>query len=311
MLNKTIPKIAVFVISAAFAGCAIVSTNENQVQPASSFGLPEKVGTISSAEITESSGIAASRCQTDVLWTHNDSGGGPFVFALSPKGDKLGTWKIPDAENIDWEDIAAYKDRSGKCYLYIGDIGDNRAERREHLVYRIAEPFASPESADSTRESPLAAAKPQELRFEYPDSAQDAETLMVQAHTGDIYVITKHQNDAARVYRLKPDFNTDKLQKAVKVAEIAVPAVPNGFLTGGDISPDGQHVIICDYLQAYEFSLPANTQNFDEIWGQKPEVVDLGTRKAGEAVCYNVDGTTIFATSEGKNSPLIRVTRLK
>ena len=40
------------------------------------------------------------------------------------------------------------------------------------------------------------------------------------------------------------------------VAEIAVPAVPNGLITGGDISPDGRRVALCDYVMGYELTLP-------------------------------------------------------
>lgn len=310
MLNKTISKISVFVISATLTGCAFVSSNQNRTRAVSSFGLPEKVGTIRSGEITESSGIAASRCQTDVLWTHNDSGNDPYIFALSTKGKSLGTWKIPGVENIDWEDIAAYKDRTGKCFLYIGEIGDNDAKRNEHIIYRVVEPLVTADKASSGKQVPLVTAKPEMIRFHYPDRSQDAETLMIQPKTADIYVITKSIRGPANVYRIKPDFSPNGSQKAELISEIVVPAIPNGFLTGGDISPDGRHVVICDYTQAYEFVLPANAANFDEIWKQKPETIDLGARKAGEAVCYNVDGTSIFATSEGLNSPIIMVNRI-
>jgi hypothetical protein len=95
--------------------------------------------------------------------------------------------------------------------------------------------------------------------------------------------------------------------KIEKVTEISVPAIPNGLLTGGDISPDGRRIILCDYTQAYELRLPDASTNFDDIWGQEPEPVDLGKRAAGEAVSYNINGTSIFATSEKKHSPVIEV----
>ena len=98
-----------------------------------------------------------------------------------------------------------------------------------------------------------------------------------------------------------------KTNQLEKLTDLTVPAVPNGFLTGGDISPDGKHAIICDYFNAYELTLPDGAKNFDEIWKQKPLIVELGERKQGEAVGYSADGKSIFATSEGKNSPLIEV----
>ncbi len=85
--------------------------------------------------------------------------------------------------------------------------------------------------------------------------------------------------------------------------------MPNGFLTGGDISPDGKRVIVCDYFSAYEIVLPESAKNFDDIWKEKPSVIQLGEREQGEAVSYSADGKSILATSEKKNSPIIEVKR--
>ncbi|MCA1589991.1 MAG: hypothetical protein LC734_06280 [Acidobacteria bacterium] len=93
------------------------------------------------------------------------------------------------------------------------------------------------------------------------------------------------------------------------MAEITVPSVPNGLLTGGDIAADGTRLVLCDYAAGYEYSLPSNTANFDDIWKQASVKFDLGTRKNGEAIAYSTDGNSIFATSEGKRQPIIRVDR--
>ena len=314
MSKRIIAKFSVFVISAAaastfFAGCAFVSSNADVSRPSSTYDPPKVNGQIKSADITESSGIAASRCQNNVFWTHNDSGDDAFLFAINGSGASLGTWKVANAENIDWEDMATYKDGSGKCFIYIGEIGDNKTKRREHTVYRVAEPVVDPNNASSNRKEPLTTANAEMLEFSYPDFDQDAETLMVHPRTGTIFVITKRVSGPAGVYSIKPEFNKTEVQKAERVADISVPAVPNGFLTGGDISPDGRRIIICDYAKAYEFVLPVGDPDFGNIWKQRPEPVDLGKRKAGESVCYSVDGSSIFATSEERNSPVIEVKR--
>ena len=316
MSNKTIAKFSAFVIfftaiCVFFPGCLFVASNGAKLAPRPTFGPPKIVGTIKSANITESSGLAASRCQNGVLWTHNDSGDDAFIFAIDRTGASLGTWKVANAQNIDWEDIADYKDKGGKCFIYIGEIGDNKAKRREHAVYRIAEPVVVPLNVTSTRKDPITTAAAEIVRFSYPDFDQDAETLMVHPKTGDIYVVTKRISGPAGVYLIKPKFDKTETQKADQIAEVSVPAIPNGFLTGGDISPDGRRVIICDYSQAYEFVLPDNAASFDEIWKVKPEIVGLGERRQGEAIAYSADGTSVFATSEGRNSPVIEVKRLQ
>ena len=290
-------------------GCSPVSSGTATQPRISSFDAPKVNGRIKSVDITESSGIAASKCQTDVFWTHNDSGDGAFVFAINSSGDALGTWKVPNAQNIDWEDVSVFKDKNGKCFIYIGEIGDNKAKRPQHSIICVAEPSVGPATANSSRSKPLMTPKADSVQYRYPDSKQDAETMMVHPKTGDIYVVTKRVSGPAGVYRIKPDFGSASTQIAENIGEISVPAIPNGFLTGGDISPDGERLVLCDYTQAYEYSLPDGKADFVKIWSQTPETIDLGKRKGGEAVCYSIDGTSIFATSEGKNSPVIEVRR--
>ena len=281
----------------------------SRTSKATHFESPKITGTIADAEIKESSGIAASKCQPNVFWTHNDSGDKAFIFALDKSGAKLGTWTVPNAANFDWEDIALFKDNEGKCFIYIGEIGDNESVRDEHVIYRILEPKAGTENASATKQQPLATEPADAVRFIYPDSRHNAETLVVHPKTGDIYVITKRVSGPAGVYRIRPNFGNGEAAKAEKVSDLSVPAIPNGFLTGGDISPDGKRLVICDYSAAYEFTLPENAKSFDEIWSQEPESINVGMRKIGEAVTYSPDGNSIILTSEGKNTPIIEVVR--
>ena len=246
-----------------------------------------------------------------MFWTHNDSGDEAFVYAFNSAGESLGTWKVQGAENRDWEDLALSKDSSGKCYLYIGEIGDNKMLWPEHFVYRVAEPVVVPAGKAATRKNSLATSPAEVLRYSYPDTDHDAETLMVHPVSGDIYVLTKQVSGPAGVYLLKPDFGSAVSQTAEKVAEISVPSVPNGLLTGGDISPDGRRVIVCDYRQAYEFVLPEAAREFDDIWNSAPHSIEIGKRKGGESICYSADGSGLIATSEGRNPPIIEARRQK
>jgi hypothetical protein len=205
---------------------------------------------------------------------------------------------------VDWEDIAEYKDQSGKCFLYIGDIGDNDEVRTQLTIYRIPEPLVRPEDASSSKKKPLESEPAEALNFSYNDVKNNAETLLVDPQTGDIYIVTKNKKKPARVYKLKPVFGQPAVETAQRVAEITMPAEPVGLLTGGSISPDGRRVILCDVQGGYELVLPQGDSNFDDIWKQKPLMVDLGDRKQGEGVSYNADGTAIYAGSEKKNSAI-------
>jgi hypothetical protein len=320
VLNKTITKFFLFVtftliFGVLFSGCSHVFSSDNQNTNKSpdkiskDYGKPEIIGKIESKEINESSGISASHCSEGVFWTHNDSGDDALLYALNKKGEKLGTFKVRGAENVDWEDIAAFQDKQGKCFLYVGDIGNNTRNRDVFTIYRVAEPKVSGADKNSSKKNPSKTENAEAIKFEYPDLRHDAETLMVNPNNADIYILSKRLSDSAGVYKLAADYDLNKTNKLEKIGDFKVPAIPNGLLTGGDISPDGKRVVLCDYFNAYEINLPAKAKNFDEIWKQKPLIVELGERAQGEAIGYSVDGKAIFATSEKKNSPMIKVER--
>lgn len=306
---KTITKFLLFVIFGAIIvsslGCGASSADsyepdniENSV-----YAAPEIAGKITAKEIRESSGLAASQCQQNVLWTQNDSGDGAYIYAIDTSAKLLGVWRVAGATNTDWEGIALRKEPDGTCRIYIGEIGNNRLARETGAVYRIPEPNAA-DGKGSTKRDPKQTEKAEKLTFSYPDSRQNAEALMVHPQTGDIYVISKVLLGAAGVYKIKPVFDEAETQTATRVGELSLPAVPNGLVTSGDISPDGGRVIISDYFAGYELTLPHTAKGFDDIWTVLPVRVDIGKREIGEGVAYSADGNAIFSTSEKANSPL-------
>jgi hypothetical protein len=302
--------------------CQEDSTKASRRQPAIEtgavskvYGQPVHLADLEDKSLDESSGIVASRRNANLFWTHNDSGDGPFLYAFDRAGEKRGTWRVMGADAYDWEDIAAGPGaQKGQPYLYVGDIGDNGKDRREIIVYRILEPVVTEDDADTNRIEPQQTEPAEEIRLRYPDGRHDAEALAVHPTTGDLYVITKTRSAtaAASVYKLAAPFSTSTINTLEKVSEVSVPSLTPGMITGGDISPDGSKLILCDYFNAYELSLPENSRGkFDSIWKQTPAVVRLGERQQGEAVCYRLDGRAILATSEGRPSALIEVERIK
>ena len=300
--NKSMFVILLFIAAFLSAGCNLTPSQTDagsKRRPSLDYGEAKILGHISNREITESSGIANSACQPDVLWTHNDSGDGNQVFALNTKGESLGKWLVAGAANRDWEDIASFKDQKGECYLYISDTGNNGRTRASFDIFRVKEP-----TVEQGKTGRFTTARAETITFSYSDLRHDAEAIFVHPKSAEIYLITKRVSGEAGVYKIVKGSKV-----ARKVADIGVPSVPNGLITGADISPDGKRVIVCDYFGGYEFVLPDDAESFDEIWKVKPRLVDLGTREQGEAVAYSADGLSLYATSEHLNSPLIMVSR--
>lgn len=283
-------------------------TDTDEVAASADYGPPVMVGKIETPDVTESSGLSASECQ-DVLWTHNDAGNAPLIFAMDMTGKHLGTWKVDGADSVDWESIATHKDASGMCFLLIADFGDNGEVRKSVEMYRIPEPSVAPEHASSRAANPLLTEKAEVMRYTYVDGSQNAETLLVHPQSGDIYVLTKERSGPAGIHRIKQQYGSAEILKTEKVGDISVPSTPEGLLTGGSFSPDGKRLMLCDKKGGYELVLPAGSTNVDDIWKQKPVFVNLGDRKQGEAVSYGRDGMTLYASSEKKNAPLFMVRR--
>ena len=157
------------------------------------FLPPQQTGSITSGAITEASGLAASRQNPGVLWTHNDSGGGNVVYAITTSGNLLGTYTFGSGSAWDTEDIAIGPGpEPGVDYIYWGDIGDNGNVRSSIVVKRAPEPAVDPNQGpvnDTLQDVGL-------ITLQYPTgihapSEKDAETMFVDPVNGDIYVVTK------------------------------------------------------------------------------------------------------------------------
>lgn len=313
---KNIPKFFVFVILLAVVSAGLLYLIR-QYHPASSgperfdaaYSAPEIIGRFAYEPIRESSGLAVSRCQPGVMWTHNDSGDLPFIYAAGPDGRHLGVWRVEGAGHIDWEDISLKREDDGTCLIYIGEIGNNDRTRPGGVIYRLREPVVSAEAAGSTREAPLQTERAESLAFTYPGPPHDAEALMVHPKTGVIYIVSKEVEAPASIFRIEPRFDIGKVTAEFS-ATVSLPAVPNGLVTAGDISPDGTRLILADYVAGYEFAIPPSDQDLRQVWKARPAVVDLGERTDGESVAYDDDGRSFIAAGEMKYSPIFRVASL-
>jgi hypothetical protein len=266
---------------------------------------------LDSKTVQEASGIAASRQNPGIYWTHNDSGNTPHIFSFNRQGHVTGKWLVPKARNVDWEDIAIGPGPSaGKWYLYIGDTGDNDHNRTEVAVYRIEEPKTG---ADEKCKNECTTGAPTVLRLRYPDRGHNAETLMVHPKTGDLYIVTKGGGGDIETLVFVARVNQLTSGQAIALAEIGELDIPEpvfrrlaGGISGGDISPDGRRVALCDYFRMYEAVLPAGAK-FDDIWKRPFTATALGTKLQVEGIAYQANGESILAISEGSHAPLLEI----
>jgi hypothetical protein len=119
---------------------------------------------------------------------------------------------------------------------------------------------------------------------------------MVHPKTGDLYIVTKDPGGV--VFRAGAEGGT-----MARVGRVRLPGLLS-FPTGGDIAPDGRHVVIGTYGFAFELTV-RNGARFDDIWSEEAATVRFPFARQREAIAYRSDGRAIVTTSEGAHAPLI------
>jgi hypothetical protein len=260
--------------------------------------MPGKtVGEVVNEEIDESSGLACGRGAKNVLWTHNDSGDKPRIFAISHTGADLATVSITGASARDWEDMCAFA-IGGRSFLMLADVGDNAAMRGGCTLYVVPEPRLNPRRRGGKLTVPVA----MKINFKYSDGAHNCESTAVDTTSRTIYLVSKEKGPACKVYAMAlPARSPKKIQIVRPVATLLIPTT-----TAMDISPDGLRAVVCTYGHAYEY-----VRRAEETWthgfSRPPRKIALPYRSQGESICYGSDGKTLYLTSENLPVPLIKI----
>jgi hypothetical protein len=227
------------------------------------------VFTFADEQIDESSGLVA---RDGVMFTVNDSGDGPVLYRVHPRsGETVGetTYSSQDVRDVE----ALAPGRGGA--VWVGDIGDNNAERPYVEVYRVL---------------PGASAPAERFRLVYPDGPHDAETLLVHPRSGRLHVVSKEIMGGA-VYAAPATLEPGSINRMTEIGRVP------GLLTDGTFLPDGRHVLLRGYGSAAVYTFPAL---------REVASVQLPPQEQGEAVAVDEDGR-VFISTEGSNTEVLEV----
>lgn len=297
-------------ILASTAGLLVTFLLTDLAAQESLCGSPRPTGTtvgeLSDPEIDESSGLADSWLSPNRLYTHNDSGDQPRLWALDKTGAVHTLIRLEGAENIDWEDmaIAPCSAEDARPCIYIGDFGDNLSRRDHVVIYR----FPEPDFGDTSPEE-LVITEFERLRYRYDLGPRDAETLLVHPETRQIWVIEKTGNEEVLVFEVPEDFSDDEILTVSSVATLTIqgPLALTRMVTAGDISPDGREFSYRTYLQLYTHCVPEG-ERFEAAFETRPLRQNiLPATIQGEALTYDRQDHSIWLTSEQLPAPLIRI----
>jgi len=267
--------------------------------------------TIQSPRLIESSGVAVSRAYPDVLWSHNDSGDGPYLYATDLQGADRGRLLVAGAGAIDWEDMTLgpcpvsfvlqnrpTRQIATSC-VYLADTGDNLEVRPFVTVYAIPEPEPPTGPGDTLGTTRAAAV----LTLSYPDGPHDVEGVYVSPRDTAFYLVSKgyQRGTAIRVYRVgreawSPQDSTRQVAVAtlVQTLDIRPNRAAGRVVTSAAIRPDGRLVAVRTYGEIYLF--------YPGVGGRLAPARDhscgiAGIDTGGEAIAFLSDSTFVL-TSE-------------
>jgi len=271
-------------------------------------GPGQRVGTLSS-RVHEASGLAASRRNRGLYWTHNDSGGRARLFAIDAHGGHRRTVYLSGASARDWEDIAVGPGpRGGVSYIYVADVGDNHRQRSSIQIYRAPEP----EVGGSAWSDLHVDAERFEVR--YPDGARDCEAIFVdqgpaaaaRGTSGRVYVISKHYDRASSVYWV--DLPAGPARTLTFTRAGALNQGVSGWataVTAADINPQGSLIVV----RAYDRLLMYPRREGSSVEEALAASGCHGSRRSerqGESVAFASDGSHYLTVSEGHDVPVWR-----
>lgn len=273
---------------------------------AAQVGAPEVAGQLATDALVEVSGVVASARTAGVLWMHNDSGDSARVFAVTTRGEVLGTLSLPGVEAQDIEDIATgpCPDLTMPC-LYLADTGDNERQRESLVVLAVPEPEVSPDK-------PPFGSTTADVIWRFPvripkeaGGPADVEAMVVLPDASAILLLEKAEGEA-RILRYPtpwiPEVLTD-LEQAGRLVPPGPPGPPDerSVITGADIHPSGKRLLLRTYRGVFEAVLdPLNERTAERVSREdfRALVLDDLHEPQGEAVAYDAEGTGYWTISE-------------
>lgn len=290
----------------------------NQTNP--QFSLAAN-GVLGFDDLSEASGLAASRGLQNRLWVIADSGNSSELFAINDDGSEIGRISLA-VSNRDWEELAAFT-LNDQHYLLVADTGDNLRQYSSYPLHIVAEP----QSGASGPLQPLVT-----LMLSYPDGAHDVEALAVAESDGNLYLVTKDETPGvyavpllSMLSALAGNATTIPQQSqalditATRIGNLAAPAqtatdsflgmlagINLGNVTAMDIDDARGRIWLLTYRGIYLVEASAN-QTLGQALTSPSSLVARHSLGQAESLAYSSLQDAVFITSEGRASAVLKL----
>lgn len=243
-------------------------------------------------KLEEASGLVASAAHPGYFWTHNDSGNGAQLFLIDSTANIAATMPLGAVRNRDWEDITLGPGPDpDKTYVYVGDIGDNKAQYPYKIIYRLEEPAAIENKTVERFDT---------LFVQLPDGTRDSEALMIDPISSRMFMVSKRE-DSVRLYQFPNTWKSgDTLTAELKIK------MPYNLTVAADISVDCSEVLLKNYDHVYYWKREG-TESIADLLQRTPLELKYKPEKQGEAIAWSRDGSGYYTLSESSTHERARL----
>jgi hypothetical protein len=257
------------------------------------FHTGTQVGRYTSGALSAVSGIAASREYPGMFWLENDQGDpNVAIYLVDTSGAIRADYAVTGATNRDWTDMTIGPGPGADTtYVYIADIGDSPGDHPYSIVYR----FPEPNMPLGTTELYGNTAHADQIRYKYPspDGPHDAETILIDPQSKDIYIVDKDVN--GNLYELPYPQSTDTIITATKLLE----NLHFGPWRCGAIGTNRKDLILKGYTAMMYWPISPGESILDVLLSQPVYISMSGINEPkGEAMCLTPNDSAIWTTSK-------------
>jgi hypothetical protein len=238
--------------------------------------------TVKEPTLNETSGIADSKANPGYLWVQQDSGHPPEIELLQHDGAYLRSVHLANIVNRDWEDIVlSAGPKPDRHYLYIAETGDNLMVHPDYAIYRLIEPVVGTDTVQQI----------DKIAFFYPDGSHNAEAIMVDPDTKDIYIITKNEL-RSKIFRLSYPYSATVMNKAEEVGSLSY-----NFAVSAAMSSSGKEIVIKTYDAIYYYPRLTGETILGAL-NKKPVSLPYQQEPQGEAIVFANNDSGYYTLSE-------------
>ena len=206
-------------------------------------------------EVNETSGLFFHNGR---LWTHNDSGGKPILYALDTTAfEVVQKLTLKNVKNRDWEDVAT----DGET-VFVGDFGNNKGSRKNLRIYTFPLSAIPDEGDTIVKVDSINFSFGDQTNFENRKHEHDFDCEAMFATEDYLYLFSKGwETGTTRMYRLPKTPGTF-------VAEVVNGFDSQGLITGADYDKENRLLVVVGYVKSVWKPFMYLIFDFDEA-GQK------------------------------------------